>query len=533
MSRGLRLGGVVALVLGILLCVVHLASGPAAPEGKLTYRWTFKDRVISGAYKAYGAKECIVPMWLAKTVLRNDSTARITNLRVRYKVTEYADWDSWHVYAAVDPSQTVVDCYHPIFSSSCARLTSRAPADLQMEGEYTDSAGEKHTFSETTRITMLSKHEFIFSDLTAEERTASFQDADTYSPLLAAWVSSSDEPVARLASMANKSAGGLGASASFEDCIKVMEALYESMRTIHISYQHPPVMLDPGLSYDIKSVQSLQYPRDTIQKRSGTCIDLAILYAAMLNSVNIHPFLVSMDGHCFPMAATPSGNFIPVEATCVGDGYEKSKDFLEAFKIAMKNWEDLQKNGRFTLVDVRQCWMNGIGNPELESLPPDILEKWGIAALMEPQQQGGGGAQQQGGGEQDVGPPQPVPPAGNLTGQWAVQLIAATGEAVGGVCQIATQGNQVQLGFTFAYQTMGQDGMTYDVREQDIFVGTIQGGQIQATCTDQASMTMNGMQAPVQGLPFQLILVAGADGRSLQGQVTNSMGMTATLVLQR
>jgi hypothetical protein len=322
-------------------------------------------------------------MWAAKTVFRNNMNGRITNLRVRYRVTEYSDWCSWHSYVAMDPEQVVVDLYHPIFSSSCAKLTSRAPAELQMEFEYTDPMGQKHQLNETRPLTVMSRYEFIFSDLTSEERTSMFQDNVTYSPLLAAWVSRSDDVVSRLASMANKKAGGVGASGSDEDCIKVMAALYDIMRTIHISYQHPPALVDNSLSYDIKLVQSLQYPRDTIHKRSGTCIDLAILYAAMLNSVNIDPFLVVIDGHCFPMARTPSGKLIPVEATGVGDGYEKAMRFEEAVKSAVKTWQKVNQSGRFVLVDVRQSWMDGISNPELDAMPPDILEKWGIVALVE------------------------------------------------------------------------------------------------------------------------------------------------------
>jgi hypothetical protein len=90
-----------------------------------------------------------------------------------------------------------------------------------MEGEYVDNMGQKHQISETRALSMLDRHEFIFSDLSAEERTSSFQDEVTYGPLLAAWVSRADDVVARLASIANKKAGGLGASGSDEDCIKV------------------------------------------------------------------------------------------------------------------------------------------------------------------------------------------------------------------------------------------------------------------------------------------------------------------------
>jgi hypothetical protein len=141
MKWGLRLGGIGMIVVGALLAGISFFSGLEAPQGELTHNMRFKEKVITGVYKTYGVKDAPVPMWLAKAVFHNGMNGRITNLRVRYKVTEYSDWCSWHNYVAVDPNQTVVDVYYPILSSTCARLTSRAPTELQMEYEYTDPSG--------------------------------------------------------------------------------------------------------------------------------------------------------------------------------------------------------------------------------------------------------------------------------------------------------------------------------------------------------------------------------------------------------
>ena len=538
MKWGLRLGGIGMMVVGAVLAVVYFTSGPKAPEGELGQKMYVKEKVITGAYKTYGVKDAEQPMWLAKTVFVNGMNGRISDLRIRYRVTEYSDWCSWHNYAAIDPTQTVVDLYYPILTSACARLTSRAPTELQMECEYVDPMGRKRQSSETRPLTMLDRHEFIFSDLTAAERTASFQDTVTYSSLLAAWVSRGDDVVARLASMANKKAGGVGASSSDEDCIKVMAALYDIMRTIHISYQHPPALLDQNLSYDIKLVQSLQYPRDTIQKRSGTCIDLAILYAAMLNSINIQPYLVVIDGHCFPMAQTPSGKLIPVEATGIGDGYEKAMNFEQAVKSAIETWQKANQSGRFVLVDVRQSWMQGVANPELEGLPADILERWGIVALVEPPATATAPAHAPGGAvPAEVQPsPQPGPrPAAvstGLAGRWAYSLTAMDGRIINGQIDIKAKGGQLQLIATSTYQMMGPDGRNHQFHEKNDFVGSVNGQNLMARC-DSATYTMDGRKVPPQGLPIQLSLMVAPDGRSMQGQVANSLGARVPIVMQK
>ncbi len=527
----LKIVGGVLVALGVVLGVLAFLLGPGSPKGDFTLDLKFKDRVVSGAYKAYGSRDCPVPMWLAKSVFRNQTGARLTNLRVRYRVSEYAesDWSNWHQYAAVDPGQTIVDLYYPIFTAQTARLTDRAPADMHLEYEYMEPAGQKKEFSESRRLTMMSRYEFFFSDMTAEERTGAFQDGDTNYPLFAAWVSRSDDAVVgRLASLADKKAGGLGASESDESCVRVLEQLYEMMRTIHISYQHPPNLQDPKMSYDIKSIQSLQFPRDTIEKRSGTCIDLAILMAAMMNSVNIHPVLVSMDGHCFPMAVLPqSGKFVPVEATGVGDGYEKSMDFVEANKSAVETWNAVSKNGRYDLVDVRALWTAGVANPELDPLPADVLEKWGIMDLAE----GGGAAQRRAApAAGQRGQQAPRPTQGSLTGNWGCQLTLPNGQSMNGVCQVVQQGNQVQLIFIFSYQQMGQDGRPHQIQEQNPFQGTFDGSNIQAVC-NQSQIAIDGQTMAGQGLPYRIALQVVAGG--MQGQFANAMGATASLVLAR
>jgi hypothetical protein len=523
MKKVLRWIGLGMMAAAVVLAVIAFLPEPKS-EGKLDHRMQVKDKVISGVYKAYGARNPQVPMWLAKTVFNNNSPDRLTRLKVRYRVSGYGDWSSWHTYAAVDPKQTIVDLYYPIFSDACARLTSRAPAELQMEYEYTDTQGRQQQDSETRPLTMLSRYEFIFSDLTEAERTSAFQDNVTYAPLAAAWVSRADDPVARLASMANKKAGGVGASTDARSCVKVMAELYKIMCTIHISYQHPEYIPDPNVSFDIKGVQSLQYPRNTIEKRSGTCIDLAILYAAMLNSVNIPPFLVFLDGHCFPMGMTPEGHFIPVEVTAVADGYAQARSFNEAVKIGDKEWAQLRSNGRYVLVDVRQCWMYGISNPEMESLPPDILERWGIVSLVE------------GAGERTkTATPIPAsyPKPSIASSLWAYTISLPDGRTTHGNVQINEKGdNQLLMTATSSYRVTGRDRKSHLVKEKFIFSGTLSNQSIAARSTT-GTVLVDGYQIPPQGLPFQLYLTLAPDNLTMQGQFSNAMGITSPILMQR
>jgi hypothetical protein len=325
-----------------------------------------------------------------------------------------------------------------------------------------------------------------------------------------------------------------------------MAAVYDIMRTIHISYQHPPALEDKNLSYDLKLVQSLQYPRNTIEKRSGTCIDLAILYAAMLNSVNIEPILVVIDGHCFPMARTPSGKLIPIEATGVGDGYEKGMSFEQAFKSASETLKKAEQSGRLVVVDVRQAWMNGVANPELDPMPADILEKWGIVALVESppaptfvtraDANGPPAAFPANNGGDRPAPAQPAAPTPRPTspvvGRWNYSLQMMDGSTVTGQVDVKPKGGQLQMTAVSSYRMMGPDGLMHQVREKNNFVGALNGQNLIARC-DSGSLTVDGQSVQPQGFPLQLSLVVSPDGRSMQGQVANSMGGRVPIYLQK
>ncbi|MAG56224.1 MAG: hypothetical protein CMJ83_08040 [Planctomycetes bacterium] len=71
------------------------------------------------------------------------------------------------------------------------------------------------------------------------------------------------------------------------------------------TYQHPPALTDNSVSFEPARVQNVKFPRDVIRDRSGTCIDLAILYASMANAIGLEAYLCVVPGPCFPVIKMP------------------------------------------------------------------------------------------------------------------------------------------------------------------------------------------------------------------------------------
>ena len=66
-------------------------------------------------------------------------------------------------------------------------------------------------------------------------------------------------------------------------------ALYEALRARSITYINPPASFE--------TAQKIRTPSQVIDGRLGTCLDLAVTYAACLEQVGLHPVLFLYDGH--------------------------------------------------------------------------------------------------------------------------------------------------------------------------------------------------------------------------------------------
>lgn len=71
-----------------------------------------------------------------------------------------------------------------------------------------------------------------------------------------------------------------------------MAAIYAALREENIRYTMPPA------SYE-KSGQRVRLSDTVLEKKSGTCLDLAILYASCLEAIGLNPLLIFVNGHAF------------------------------------------------------------------------------------------------------------------------------------------------------------------------------------------------------------------------------------------
>jgi hypothetical protein len=338
-----------------------------APQLELSVR--SRKTVMSALYKIYADSEVANGRyWVAKAIIKNTGTAPMRDVRITYGMGEYASNSTSQTYSLVMPHGVVVDCYYPLFASKVAALKTRTPMELSVKVQYKDKAGQTHTEEHTERLAMLGINQFEFSNLSEEEKTDSLFDKNNNGPLLAAYVTKIDDPVKQLAGYISEAAGGVAAAGKPEDAIKWLRAAYNTELLNNIVYQTPS-------SEDFG--QDIKYPRDVLRAKSGTCVDLAILYSALAESVGLHAYLMLVPGHCFSVISV-GGQIIPVENTGLGGGNQRAS-FDQVVTYAQKELQQYIQQGLYYLIDIDKMQGEGhVPTPELPQLESNFLETCGI-----------------------------------------------------------------------------------------------------------------------------------------------------------
>jgi tetratricopeptide (TPR) repeat protein len=142
--------------------------------------------------------------------------------------------------------------------------------------------------------------------------------------------------------------------------------IYEALRSHGLGYaKDPSSALATG---DTATVDSLQFPQQTLQYKSGDCDDLSILYCSLLESIGLETAYITTPGHVFA-AFTPGVTlndalkylgraedfivqngriWIPVETTLL------SSNFLGAWKEGARQW--IVAKEKAVLHPVHEAW---------------------------------------------------------------------------------------------------------------------------------------------------------------------------------
>jgi tetratricopeptide (TPR) repeat protein len=143
-------------------------------------------------------------------------------------------------------------------------------------------------------------------------------------------------------------------------------ALFESLKALGISYVE-----DPSVVPETSVLDQVQYPHETLDRLSGDCDDLAVLYASLLSAVGIPAAIISYADHVLVMFDTRIYNknrlslsadstfmvshngtlWIPVETTMLKDG------FVAAWQTASREFHTALAEGQaVSIIELAKAW---------------------------------------------------------------------------------------------------------------------------------------------------------------------------------
>jgi hypothetical protein len=358
--------------------VVRYRMPPATGTGPGRIRGTLetRDRILPTAYKVYGigtSRPGFSDQWVARTTFQNQSGNVVKNVEVRYRTS---DLDQQAMgsqrFAEIAPGQTAVSVFYPVFARTIADNTSGKMTNVVVEWSYTDAEGKQHSSNETKRIEVKAHREFVFSDIKAGAQHDTMFDVFSNAPLLAAWVSENDTPVLEVS---NSAIAFMRRTRSNPGDLDVLEWLYNTMLVFDLVYKKPAGRTEASPhTFDPVHLQTVYLPRDVIEGNAGTCIDLAIFYAAMAKCQGLDPYLMLIPGHCFPVIKLKDMGYVGVETTMVMGGWlGGSGSWAQALQEGQKQFAEWSNKPNALLLDLKTLWGSGVHTPELPPYPTDGL----------------------------------------------------------------------------------------------------------------------------------------------------------------
>jgi hypothetical protein len=364
MGKQLRLVLIVVLtVLMVASCSVFIfaATRPSTAydvaKVKLDVKLLTRGEIVTAAYKTYGDNS--QDMWVAKTIIKNTGPIPVHNFKISYKVGDLTDWNSGETYAEIRPGQTIRDyCWPPLDPQKVSAITTKTPVELKVKYDY---EGLKEPEEKSEKIFLLGRNDFVFTSLKKDDILTFTDNFDNYR-FIAAFITPNEEVTK---SFANASAGGLETRNSDDDALAAFESAFNSLRAQGVKY-----IMEPAGFWTGTESQYVQYPRETIERKAGTCLDLAICMSAMMEAVGVKSYVALIPGHAIPVIELPeSGDLYAIESTFLDKDYALSKhgDVVssevtadECVTLAKDEINKAQDDGTIIMVNPEYWWKSGV-----------------------------------------------------------------------------------------------------------------------------------------------------------------------------
>jgi hypothetical protein len=356
---------------GLLVTWVLAAPKPGALSWDPS---TIRRSIMSVGYKVYANQHVADGRYfLSKVVLKNTGGRPIRDLTISYQVPDYIPWTTPEVSSELPPGTSIVATYYPKFPERIAHLSNQTTATLEIKLQWKEDGGEAREQVLRDDFTIFGVNEIQYSDLPADD-ILTWYDQWNLAQFLVCMVTPNDPVVKAYAAAITKRTGGTlaGATQDPEQVAELMKATYDYMRETGMRYASAEGV--PVTIGDIRTtVQTVRLPRDVILSNNGLCIELAILWASIMDHLGCQAYIVLRPGHAFTIVQAGDKTF-PIECTAITPKAVGEKTDVPFEKAVQMAWEDLAKQKYKIYYSVQQYRSEGYSSPELPDVDVEKIE---------------------------------------------------------------------------------------------------------------------------------------------------------------
>jgi hypothetical protein len=300
--------------------------------------------IFASAYKYYESHP------LGAVVIKNNTESEYPRIKLTFSIKDFMDYPTEIEIEQVPAGKEVELQLKPVFNNKILEVTENTPVQSELALTYY-AGGEAKTLTRSFPVTLYERHAMVWD-----------QKAK-----LGAFVTPKDPPIADFSRQAILAY--VDAYPNLHQSIVYARAIYDALGVLGLKYIVDPTSPFQDFSESSASVDYLQYPRDTLNRKSGDCDDLSILFASALENIGVGTAFIDVPGHVFVMFNTgvPEKDkatlgfpdllvvhqgtvWIPVEMTMVGSS------FTRAWQKAAEEYRNWSAKGKAEVVNTQKSW---------------------------------------------------------------------------------------------------------------------------------------------------------------------------------
>lgn len=294
--------------------------------------------VFSNSYKLYERDG------VGRIKLTNNTNKSMERLKVTFQLKDFMDFPTETKLDKLLPGQSEELVLKAVFNNSILTITEDSSVQAMIEASYFEN-GKRVSFSKNPTVNVYDKHRLTWDE---RDRFATFvTPKDSFMINL----------VRSIATQFKET----------KDEAQLAAAFFDAMGVYGLTY-----IQDPNNPYQISSgkvntVDYVQFPRETLERKSGDCDDLVAFYSSALESMGLNTRVLEVPGHMLLMFSTgvavdedaytmdnmyviyEDQLWIPLETTLVGNGFVKA---WEKGSATYYKWKDKG----LTILDVHNSW---------------------------------------------------------------------------------------------------------------------------------------------------------------------------------